>query len=359
MAGKGPLGVAIVGCGNISNGYASTMQAHADRIRLVGSFDIDRSRAEALAQRYGGRVYESLDAVLADPAVEVVVNLTIHQAHVEVITKCLNGGRHVHTEKPLAMDPAEAQQLVRLAQQRGLRLSSAPITFMGEAQQTAWKAIRDGRLGAVRMVYAEMNWGRIESWHPNPSPFYEVGALYDVGVYPLTVLTTILGPVQQVRGFGKVLAPQRQTKDGTGFEVRTPDWMCGLLEFESGAACRITTSFWVGPTMQHGIEFHGDAATLYLGAAQDFKAKVQLRPFGQRDWEDLPMVKEPFAGVDWARGLTELHEAIRNNRPQRATGEQAAHVVEVIAGVHRSAETNQPVAIASRFTPPAPMDWAR
>jgi predicted dehydrogenase len=358
MAGSGPLGVVIVGCGNISKAYARTMAAYPEQIRILGAYDIDRARSAELMQESGGRVYDTLDEVLSDPQVEAVINLTIHQVHVEVIEKCLRAGKHVHTEKPIAMDPEEAHRLVRLAEERKLRLSAAPITFMGEAQQTAWKMVRDGVLGTVRVIYAEMNWGRIERWHPNPAPFYEVGALYDVGVYPLTVLTAIFGPVDEVAGFGRVVYPDRKTTAGQPFTVTTPDWMCGIVRFASGPTLRLTTSFYVGATQQLGIELHGDTASVHFGQDQ-FHSPVRLRPFAEKDWTTQPPLREPFQGVDWARGVVELQEAIRGDRPQRATGAQAAHVVEVIAGIHRSAEQGGPVKIRSRFTPPDPMDWAR
>jgi len=356
---SGPLKVAIVGCGNISTGYAKTMQAHPGKLTLVGAFDTDRSRAEALVKTFGGKAYTTLDELLADPGVEAVCNLTIFAAHVPVITAALNAGKHVHTEKPIALDAGEAQALVRLAREKNLRLSSAPITFMGEAQQTAWKAIRTGRLGTVRVAYAEMNWGRPEKWHPNPAPFFEVGAFYDVGVYPLTLLTTILGPVQRVRAMGTILRPALTDKYGNAFSVTTPDWMCALLEFESGTIARLTVNFYIWESkQQQGVEFHGDQASLFLSTPHDFNGVVELRENGTPDWITLPPVREPYPGVEWARGLTELHDALRAGRPQRPTGAHAAHVVEIIQGVHRANESGEGVTIESRFTSPEPMEWA-
>jgi predicted dehydrogenase len=358
MAGSGPLGVAIVGCGNISRGYARTMAAHPNEIRLVGCFDIQPQAAQALAAEFPCRVYKNLIELTKDAAVEAVVNLTIHDAHVNVTTACLKAGKHVHSEKPLAMDARSAARMAALAKKKKVRLSAAPITFMGECQQTAWKMIRENKLGTVRVAYAEMNWGRIENWHPNPAPFYKVGALFDIGVYPLTVLTTILGPVKRVMGFGKVVWPDRTSKSGQKFRLKTPDWMCGYLEFASGPIARLTASFYVGPTKQHGIEFHGDTATLHLSTAHDFNGKVQLRMFGSNDWIEQPLAKAPYPGVEWARGLTELHNAIRTDRPHRASAEQAVHVVEIVEGIYKAARRGRPVAIKSKFKAPAPMDWA-
>lgn len=360
MAGSGPLKVAIIGCGNIAAPYAKNVKEHPDQVQIVGAYDILPDRTAAFVRDFGGKAYESYDAVLADPEVECVINLTIHQAHVEVSTKALQAGKHVHTEKPIAIDPAEAKALVALAKKKKVRFSAAPTTFLGEAQQTAWKLIRDGQLGTVRVIYAEMNWGRIETWHPNPAPFYEVGAMYDVAVYPLTILTSIFGPVAKATGFGKVVMPERTVKaTGAPFTVTTPDWLCGLLEFESGPICRLTACFYVANGKQTGIEFHGDAASLHLAESPNFASALQTRTFGTKEWSDVPLVRPPYAGVDWSRGITELHDAIRTDRPQRATGAQAAHVVEVLAAIHKSVKTGRSFAIRSRFTPPQPMDWAR
>ena len=353
------LKVAIVGCGNIAGKYAATLKAYP-QVELLGAFDVIGERAESLVAQHGGRVYRSLDEVLADPAVEAVVNLTIHHAHVEVITRSLNAGKHVYSEKPLALTYSEARGLVDLARAKGLRLSCAPMTFMGEAQQTAWKTIREGRLGMVRLVYAEVNHGRIETWHPNPEPFYKVGALFDVGVYPLTLVTTFFGPAKRVTAFGAVIHADRVTAEGRPFHIDTPDFVTATVELASGPVVRLTTNFYVRPTMQRGLEFHGDLGSLHLGCFQEFNAPVSFAPFGRaaEPFEPVPYVRPPFAGIDWGRGPAELADALAAGRRQRTTGEQAAHVVEILEAVTTSFSQGRPVEVQSRFEPPAPMDWA-
>ena len=202
------MGIGIVGTGNIAGGYARDALTHPE-IRLVAATDLDAERAAAFAAEHGCRVHATLDELLADPDVDIVVNLTVHHAHDEVTTRALEAGRHVYSEKPLALHPSEARALVELARSRGLRLGCSPSTFLGEAQQTAAALVRSGRLGTVRAVYAEVDWGRIETWHPAPAPFYDVGVLFDVGVYPLTLATTMLGPARSVRAWGWDLKPDR------------------------------------------------------------------------------------------------------------------------------------------------------
>ena len=352
-----PLHIAVVGCGNIAGAYAKTLKSHS-HIQLLGATDIDLPRAEAYVAAYGGKVYPSLEAVLADEAVELVVNLTIHQAHVPVITQCLLAGKDVYSEKPLALTSQEAQTLVKLAQEKGRRLSCAPITMLGEAQQTVWKVIREGRLGTVRLAYAEVNWGRIESWHPSPGPFYQVGPLFDVGVYPLTILTTILGPVRRATGFGTVLSPDRITKEGVPFHIDTPDFVVAIIECANGTIVRLTTNFYVSQrTKQRGIELHGDKGSLSLSDWLHFNGAVEFTEYGQT-YTPLPLVKEPFKGTEWCRGILDMAEAIENDRPLRITGMQAAHVVDTLYAVKTSFEEGQPVEISSTFPQPVPMDWA-
>jgi len=354
-----PLRVAVVGCGDISKSYGETLQPHADTIQILGATDLMPERAAQWTEKYGGKPYDSLDAILDDGDVDCVLNLTIHQAHADVIRRSLRAGKHVFTEKPLTIDPKEAQELVALADERGLRFGGAPVGFLGEAQQTAWKVIREGSLGTIRVAYAEVNWGRPETWHGNPKPFYEVGPVFDVGVYPLTFLTAFFGPARSVTAFGKVLLPERKTLHGEVYTLQAPDFAVALVEWDSGMVARVTVNFYVTffTRQQHAIEVHGDEASLYLGTWSVFNGKVETGRFGER-YEPVALVREPFPGCEWSRGLVDMADAIRGGRAHRVTGAHAAHVVEIMAGSHTSIREERSVALESTFTQPAPMDWA-
>jgi predicted dehydrogenase len=353
-----PLRVGLIGCGNIAVPYARDLVTYPDRLALVGYADLDPARAETLATQYGGHAYPTVEALLADPTIDLVINLTTHHAHYEVTRRCLEAGKHVQSEKPLALTVAEARALVDLADARGLRLACAPFTWMFEAQQTAWQTIRAGRLGPVRLAYAEVNWGRIESWHPEPESFYAVGPLFDVGVYPLHLLTSIFGPARRVAAFGQVLHPDRVTKRGVAFHVRTPDFLVALIELAAGPLVRLTTNFYVTQQgKQAGIELHGDAGSLYLSSWHMPNAAVEYADFNQ-PYERLPPVREPQTGVRWGWAALELAEAIAAGRPHRASGEQAAHVVEILCAATAACQSGVPVGIVSTFQPPEPMPWA-
>jgi predicted dehydrogenase len=356
--GAPPLRIGIVGCGNICGPYARDIVTKPE-LRLTAFTDLDPTRAEQMAREHGGRAVPTVDDLIAES--DLVVNLTFQQQHAPVTRQALEAGRHVHSEKPLAMTPAEAHALVQLARARGVRLGVSPFTLMGEAQQTTWKLLRDGRIGPVRAVLADVSWGRIETWHPAPLPFYEVGPLVDVGVYPLTLITAMLGPVRKVQAFGRILLPKRRTRDGAEFTVETPDFIVCGLELEGGVAVRLTASFYTGHQARReaAVEFHGDDGSIDLERFDAFDARVEVAGFDAKDsYAAVPLVRPAAAKFDWARAVEDMAQAIADDRPHRATGEQAAHVVDVFAAVVEAVSTGRTVAVTSTFPSPPPMPWA-
>ena len=348
--------VALIGAGFIAQRYAARI-AEVPRLELAGATDILPGRASALVAQHGGSVYDSLAALLADDSVDVVVNLTPASSHVAVTRLSLEAGKHVHTEKPIALVGDDARALARLADDRGVRLSCAPATLLGEAQQTAWKVVRDGRIGTVRAVYAEANWGRIERWHPSPESLYGVGPLVDVGIYPLTILTAMFGPVRRVTAYATTLQPERTRTDGTMFTLPTPDLYVAALDLADGVAVRLTASYWVGPDRQRGIEFHGDDASLWMPTWAESNSRLLLTTNGE-DETPVPPLREPYHGIDWAAPLLDLADAVAQNRPHRMSAEHAAHVVDVFEAIQAAAAGAGAVSVASSFPPPEPLDWA-
>jgi predicted dehydrogenase len=366
MSRYDPLRVAIIGCGNISNGYAQSLKTKPGKVTLLGATDADAARTRTFVETHGGIGYPDLAAVLADPKVEAILNLTSHHAHAEVTCAALEAGKHVHSEKPLAGTLANGRRCVELASRQGLRLSCSPFTFMGEAQQTLLRAKNEGVIGRVLAAYSEMNWGRIEGWHPNPEGFYQPGSgpLLDVGVYPLTVLTTVLGPVRRVTGFAQITLPERTIARGPSagqrFPVTTPDQVVGGLEFEEGALGRLTASFVVRGTRQaSGTELHGETGSLFLSSNHDFNGRVERFDNASGEWSPVPPVAEPFPGVEWGRAVFELADSLRAGAIQHCTGQQALHVLETCLGILQSAAEGRRVDIESRFVPPAPLEWPR
>jgi len=351
------LGIGIVGCGHIAAAYSAALARHP-QMALLGFADIVPARAQDYARRYGGRAYPGLEALLADPAVQVIVNLTPSQAHAEVNRRCLEAGKHVFSEKPLALSAAVASELATLAARQGVHLVAAPITYMGEAQQTAGRYLREGRLGTVRLVYAESNHGRIETWHPRPQAVYRIGPLWDMAIYPLTVVTAFLGPVRDVRAWGGQMLAERRDRDGTSFRLEGPDWVVALVHFVQGAVMRLSVNFYTAASKQgEAIEFHGDEASFHLGSAYRFDAPVLWGPYDGK-LRSVPWVRRPFPGVDWSRGVADLVEAVLNGRSPCARIEHSLHVIAVLEALEQALRTAAPVAVMSAFVPPPPMPWA-
>ena len=352
---KKTVRVGIVGSGNIANVYAKNI-ARYPHCALAGFQDIDPARAEKLAKEYGVKAYKTIEEVVADPDVDMVVNLTFQTAHAAVARQCLEAGKHVFTEKPLALTYKEARELVELADKRGLRVSSAPITYMGEAQAAAWRTLREDKIGAVRMVYCEVNCGRLEKWHPNPGPFFDVGPVWDVGVYPLTLLTAFFGPAKKVSAFARKIFPERVSKEGKALAVKAPDFYVAFVEFANGACARYTINFCFNSRQGVGLEFFGDNGILTLDNFQDFRTKVELKVTDKEPQivdTGVPVRMTPTYGRA-GRGVDEMAKAILEGRPQMASGAHAAHVTEIMEAIDKS--NGQAIEIKSTFPALTPAD---
>jgi predicted dehydrogenase len=352
------LGVGIIGCGWVANAYANDIQSYPE-IDLRGAFDLDSARAAAFAAKFRCSAHRSLDALIRRKDIDAVVNLTPPHAHAATTTACLLAGKHVYSEKPLALTYDDARSLVELAQGRKLRLASAPCTLLGEAQQTAENVIRDERLGMIRVVFAEANGGRIERWHPAPESLYAAGPMYDIAVYPLALITAWLGPARRVRAAaGDFLGLDRKTTEGRTVDVRSPDFVVAVIDLEGGVTIRLTASFYLS---RHGrnhasVELHGDRGTLRLADWQRFDAAVELSA-SDEDPVAVPLLSAPEREVEYGRGLRDLAQAVIDDRTPVASGDHAAHVVETIEAVTRSIQLEAPVQIDSGFSAPVLSNW--
>lgn len=365
MKNNKPLGIAIIGTGKIADSYAQSLLEEPTKACLLAVHDIVTERADAFAARFGCKAYRDLDSLLSAPEVDIVLNLTIQQVHVQITEQALKAGKHVHSEKPLAGTLQEAMALLKIAEARGLRLSCAPFTFMGEAQQTFLKNHREGTLGKILVAYGEANWGPIELWNPRPIPFLQKGGgpLLDVGVYPLTLMTAALGPVKSVMGLAKIVQPQRQiaTGDEQGriFTVETPDQIIAGLEFENGTIGRLTAGFCsVKSKLDNGVEFHYEKGSLSIASHMFFNPAVERFDWASREWQTIPPVKKPYEGIQWGRAVFDLVDSLQNGTTQHCTGRHAYHVLDICLGIIESAELGRKVEIESRFDIPPIMPWA-
>ncbi len=358
------MNVAIVGCGHIASAYADGLASYPD-LTLTATADLDVSRAQSLADGHEADAYANAEALLADSNAELVVNLTIHDAHADVTRTCLEAGRHVFSEKPLALDPTEARALVERADREGLTLGCAPLCGWADAQQYAARLLRDGHIGSPRVAYATGNFGRMTEWNAHPEPFLRVGPLYDGAVYPLTVLTTLFGPVARIRTADASLLLDEHQHDGRTFTVDTPDHVAAVLEMETGPVVQLTASMYVPYQTQHfsSLEVHGDAGSLYLDDCGNFDGNTDAPPLQVarlgETYRPCPVPRRP-AALTYAAAVADVARAARGDRRPRVSGRQAAHLVATISAIEQCAETHTPVDVdAVGFAAPDLLPWTQ
>lgn len=353
MAAKVKVG--IIGCGNIFPQYITGCRAF-DILDVVAVADIDVSRAQERSKEYGIAKAYSVDELLADPEVEIVVNLTVPQAHGEVSLKALNAGKNVHSEKPLALRREEGQQIMATAKQKGLLVGCAPDTFMGGGLQTARKLLDDGAIGRAVSAVAFMCGHGPEGWHPNPEFFYKTGGgpLFDMGPYYLTALVHLLGPVKRVTSSAQISFPERiatsKEKNGLKISVDVPTHVAGILDFESGAVGTLIMSF---DTWAHHlplIEIYGAEGSMSVPDPNTFGGKVQTRRWDEKQWSDNELTHRTDVGR--GIGVADMAYAIRSGRTHRASGELAYHVLDVMQSLYEASSMGQHVTIQSTCAKP-------
>jgi predicted dehydrogenase len=352
--------VGVIGCGVISRQYVENAPAF-DSFELVACADLDAAQAVALAGTSGLRTATVAD-LIADPGVDLILNLTPAHVHEAVSSAALAAGKHVYTEKPVATELRGSLDLVLEAERRGLRIGCAPDIFLGAAYQAARAAIDAGEIGEPLSVSAAMLAGGQETWHPNPDIFYLDGAgpLFDMGPYYLTAIAALLGPIARVSGFASTGARERTIqigpRSGERFVASTPTHTSSVMQLESGVTANLVASFEAAGQYICDLTIHGTEGVLLLPDPNAFAGTVQLKR-GRGGFEELPYASR---GARDARGigLHDMVEAIAAGRPHRASGRLGAHVVEVVRAILQAAEEGRVVEIESRVALPAPLPAA-
>jgi predicted dehydrogenase len=374
------MNLAIVGCGFVADYYLATLPLHPE-LKLLGVMDRDVSRAEHLAAVYGVRHYPGFADVLDDNRVELVLNLTNPRSHYEVSKAALLKGKHVYSEKPLGMQFEQAAELVELAESRGLSIASAPCSLLGETAQTLWKVLREQTLGAVRVVYAEMDDGMVfkmpyRKWTSVsgvPWPYkdeFEVGCTLEHAGYYLTWLAAWFGPAKAVTSFASVQAPNKLADEP--LNMNSPDFSVACIQFHSGVVARLTCGI-IAPH-DHTLRIVCDNGVLYTDESWDYRSPVYsrrmvsirrktfLNPLRKRH----PLPRVPYGkpktkgaqSMDFARGPAELADAVRNNRPCRLSARFSLHVNEMALAIHWAREQGATYHMRSTFDAIQPMPWS-
>jgi predicted dehydrogenase len=372
--------IAIVGCGFVADYYISTLQDYP-QLAIAGVMDRNPDRAAHFAKHHNLYCFPSLAALLEDASIGLVLNLTNPRSHFEVSYACLKAGKHVYSEKPLAMTLEEAQVLVDLAQAKGLYLSCAPCNLLGETAQTLWKALRENVVGAVRVVYAEMDDGLVHKmpyrqWNSSsgtPWPAkdeFEVGCTLEHAGYYITWLIAFFGPVTSLTAFASCQVPDKQTDEPLN-PNDAPDFSVACLQFASGVVARLTCSI-VAPH-DHALKIVGDEGILYTQDCWFYNAPVFVRRSltirRKTFWNPIPR-KYPLVRssqqrrktkkgqqMDYARGVAELVDAIEHQRPCRLGADVSLHVNEVVLAI-QNATSGVSYQTKTTFAPIEPMPWA-
>ena len=360
----------LIGCGNISETYLQ-MAPRFQALDIVACTDIMADAAAARAAEYGIAAC-SIDELFADDDIELVINLTVPNAHAEVTQRALTAGKHVYSEKPLAATLADARKIAATAAQTGRRVGCAPDTFLGGGHQRARCLVDEGVIGRPVGATALFLSPGMESWHPNPEFFFKPGGgpVLDVGPYYIAALTNLIGPVRRVTSSATVTRPERTITSeplrGSKIQVEVPTHVAGSLEFHSGAIASFMASWDVQRHQHNPIEIYGTEGSMVVPDPNFFGGDCRIGRRGS-DWETVGPGDLPYAEPNWSTqretkvanhriiGAIDMAYAIRNDRPHRASLEFALHTLEIIEALATSAARSVHVDIESTCSRPAPL----
>lgn len=353
-----PARIGIVGCGIISSRYIEVSR-ELPEIEITTCADVIDAAASAQAEKYGLRVM-SLEDLYASSDIDMVLNLTPPPAHFAVSKDALESGKAVYSEKPLAATFAEGKELLALANEKKLRIGCAPDTFLGAGHQSARRFLDEGLVGEPVAANAFMMSRGHEHWHANPAFFYKPGGgpMLDMGVYYLTALVNLLGPVTRVTGTTRATWSERtifsQPRRGEVIKVEVPTYVTGVLEFACGAVGTVITTFDTQASNLPRIELYGATGTLDLPDPNTFGGPLRIRTAASESWEKLPL-RLGHAGNSRGMGPADMAVSTVEDRPHRASGEMALHVLEIMDAIHVASENGRHVTLTTSCERPEPL----
>lgn len=346
------IGIGVIGCGNISPQYFKGAKLYS-QIEIVACADLDLALAESRSEEFGVARALSVDELLADPEVEIVLNLTTPQFHAPINKRILEAGKHAYCEKPFATNREEGREVLELAAKRGLRVGCAPDTFLSSPLQTARTLVDEEYIGKPFGGTAFFACPGHERWHPNPDFYYKPGGgpVLDMAPYYLTVLANLFGPAVSVVASGKKVFAERSigsgARQGQTFSVETMTHNVSVVEYANGATVNAIFSFDVqGSHDLPMLTVYGTEGNLSLPDPNGFTGSVKVGRVGE-EWQEVSW-RHNYEGMR-ALGLADMAAAIKNGRPHRANGELAYHVFETMLACEEAAASGRRVMIDSRF----------
>ncbi|MGB7341591.1 MAG: Gfo/Idh/MocA family oxidoreductase [Phototrophicaceae bacterium] len=340
--------VGIIGTGAIAPAYMQGLAVFPEQIKVVACADINADRAQTFANTYNLDAM-SIDDLLASDKVDIIINLTIPAVHALVSLQILNAGKHVYLEKPLAINLADGQEVMRVAQEKNLRVGCAPDTFLGAGGQTARRLIDEGAIGRPVSANAFMMSHGPDSWHPNPFFYFVAGGgpMLDMGPYYLTAMVNLLGSVKQVAGMANRAYDNRtaghEAIQGDNIPVSVDTHVAGLMQFESGAVGTIITSFDTWQSTLPRIEIHGTEGSISVPDPNRFDGDVLLFTPQTNGWQ--PVASHHRSDLQRGIGVADMASCIEANKPHRVNGAIALHVLEIMLAFGQSSDNGQFVSI--------------
>jgi predicted dehydrogenase len=354
--------IGVIGAGNISKIYLDNLTGlFGKKVKLTAVTDVAFERAQKAATDYSIKAYNSLDEMLNNADIDIVLNITPPKIHYKTALAAVKAGKHVYNEKPVCTKREEAAILLKTAAKKGVRVGGAPDTFLGAGLQTCRKIIDDGLIGKPVAANAAIMGHGPEHWHPSPHFFYKDGGgpMFDMGPYYLTALVSLLGPVARVSGSARISTATRtitnQYQNGEIIDVEVPTHIAGILDFTSGVIGVLITSFDVYSHSLPHIEIYGTEGTLQVPDPNFFNGPVLVRRFREEKWEKIPLINN-FTDNCRGLGITEMAQAIEENRPHRACSDLAFHVVDIMQGIHDASAKGKYYNLKSRCIRPAALN---
>lgn len=354
-----PVKVGLIGCGFISGIYLQNSKIF-NSFDIIACADLISERSEGRAKEFGIPKVMSPEEIMADPEIEIVLNLTTPDAHFKVAKRAIEAGKSVYNEKPLSITLAEGKELVKLAKEANVLLGGAPDTFLGGGIQTCRKLIDDGWIGDPIAVNSFLTNHGHESWHPNPEFYYKIGGgpMFDMGPYYLTALVNLMGPIKQVKATTRITFPERtitsEPKFGQKIKVDVPTHIVGIIDFANNATGSILTTFDVWGAQLPRIEIYGTLGSLSVPDPNTFDGPVKIYLPEFKEWRDVPL-SHGYTFNSRGIGVADMANAIRSGRLHRANGNLTYHVLEAMHAFHTASDTDRTVKMESTIEKPAPL----
>jgi len=366
------LGVGVIGCGNISAAYMRLAPLFRG-IEMRACADVLETAAKARAEEFKLR-QETVEGLLKADDVDIVVNLTVPAAHYEISRQAIEAGKHVYSEKPFVLSVEEGKALAELAAKKGVRVGSAPDTFLGGSHQLARSVVDSGAIGKVVSGTCHVMSHGMEHWHPSPDFFFKPGAgpVLDVGPYYVTNLIQLIGPVRRVGAAASIPTKERiilsEPRRGEKIIVETPTTIHAILEFESGAIITLGASWDVWHHKHSNMELYGEKGSLHVPDPNFFGGDLVVTD--QERITDVPQWDHPLGvanqeSKDGRRlanyrtaGLADMALAILENRPHRCSLEMSLHAIDVMTSILKAAEKGSFLTLSTTCERPAALDPA-